>query len=95
MIPLTVEALHTSPLLACTGVRTAVKAKKAEVVSFRFTGAAIHIRDIRAGCGGYESLLQFPRSSEICSFSLVEVFFTGLHFLVVFRIGKEIMYDVI
>jgi hypothetical protein len=94
MVPLAVEALYTSPLLACTGVGAAVKAKKAEVGSFPFTGAAIHIRDIRAGYGGYESLLQFPRSSENCSFSLVNVF-TDLHILVIFCIGEEILDGVI
>jgi hypothetical protein len=73
----------------------AVKAKKAAVGSFQFMNAAIHIRDSRAGCGGYEPVLQFPRSLANCSFNLVNVFFTGRHILVVFRIGEEIMGGVI
>jgi hypothetical protein len=93
MASLAVEALHSSPLTACTGVVAAVKAKKAAVRSFQFKDAAIHILDSRAGCGGYEPVLQFPRSPENCYFSLVNVFFTGLHILVVFRIGEKIITD--
>jgi hypothetical protein len=95
MVPLAVEALYTSPLTACTGIGAAVKTKKAEVGSFPFMDAAIHIRDSRAGCGGYEPVLQFPQSPENFSFRLVNVFFTCLHILVVFRIGEEILCGVI
>jgi hypothetical protein len=46
------------------------------------------LRNRHAGCGAYEPVLQFPRSLANCSFSLVSVFFTGRHILVVFRIGE-------